>query len=130
MPLEPFKCAALASIDSGRIGVAIDQAVARAHHDCVDRPGIEKPRVVTLQIVLIPVAQDGEGDLDSVNVEFRVRESIPLRSSKRYNMRSDGRTLRYNELSPEDHKQTTIETGPRPIDDHNPAAVKVRTDAI
>lgn len=130
MPLEPFKCESLASIDSGRIGVAIDQAVARAHRDCADRPGVEKPRVVTLQIVLIPVAQDGQGDLDSVNVEFRVRESIPLRSSKRYNMRSDGRELRYNELSPEDHAQTTIEPGPRPISGNNPAAPKVRSDVV
>jgi hypothetical protein len=110
MPLEVFNTAALSIIDGGRIRTGLDLALKRVCEDCNDRPFLKKSRKVTLEIEITPVP-DGEG-LDSCSVEFKIRERIPARSSKSYNMRAgNGGGLLFNELSPEDVDQGTIPMG-------------------
>ena len=111
MPLETFNTAALGTLDGGRVRVGIDQALKRAVDDCADRPGLKEDREIILKISLRPVMEGG-GELDSVTVDFSIKERIPARSSKAYNMRagSDG-SLFFNELAPEDVDQGTIPIG-------------------
>lgn len=106
MPLETFNTASLANLDGGRIRQGLDLAIARAQSDCADRPGLKKGRRVTLEITITPV-QEGDS-LDSCTVEFDIKERIPARSSKSYNMRAGSGGLLFNELSPEDVDQGTI----------------------
>ncbi|TAL43982.1 MAG: hypothetical protein EPN91_05295 [Salinibacterium sp.] len=111
MALERFKAASIATLDGGRIGVALDQAFARAREDCIDRPGVEKGRTVTLEIVITPVCD--EKGLDSCTVEFSVKERMPARESKVYSMRATPSDLLFNELSADDINQVTIDQGAR-----------------
>lgn len=115
MPLETFNTAYLAHIDGGRVRVGLDEAIRRAYSDCEDRPGLKKARKVTLEITITPEIE-GE-NLDSCTVEFDVKERIPARSSKSYNMRAGSGGLLFNELSPEDVDQGTIPMG-TPKADH------------
>lgn len=111
MPLEVFNTESLARLDGGRLRVGLDLALKRLVDDCADRPGLKKARRVTLEIEILPVMEGG-GELDSVIVEFGIKERIPARSSKAYNMRAghDGALL-FNELAPEDVDQGTIPIG-------------------
>lgn len=67
---------------------------------------MKKARKVTLEITITPEI-DGER-LDSCTVEFDIKERIPARSSKAYNMRAGHGGLLFNELSPDDVDQGTI----------------------
>ena len=122
MALEKFGAGAIATIDGGRIGVAIDQAIDRARRDCFDRPGLEKPRKVTIEITILPVL--GEKDLDSCNVVMAIKESIPGRESRGFNMRAGKDGLLWNELSPEDVAQTTIDPTPKLVEGKTPPTNK------
>lgn len=109
MPLETFNTAFLPHIDGGRVRVGLDEAIKRAYSDCENRPGLKKARKVFLEITITP---EIEGEfLDSCTVEFDIKERIPARSSKSYNMRAGNGGLLFNELSPEDVDQGTIPMG-------------------
>jgi hypothetical protein len=113
MALEKFTLATLAEMDSGRIRVAFEQALKRLEDDLKDRPAVESARKITLLVSLVPVVGD-EGDLDSVDVDFKITDSVPKRESKTYNMQATRSGLLFNELSPDDVKQRTLDMVPRP----------------
>lgn len=109
MTLKALSLATLAEIDEGRIRTAFEQAMNRAQSDCADRPGVKSARSVTLKVVLTPIPDEDTGALDSCQVQFQFSESIPKRGSKPYNMRAKGAALLFNDLSPEDAKQRTLD---------------------
>lgn len=109
MAIEKFSLATLASIDQGRVREAFEQALKRCEADCKDRPGTDEARKVTLTAILVPVHDEGTGELESCNVQFQIVESIPKRKSKVYNMASDESGLFFNELSPDQIKQRTLD---------------------
>lgn len=110
--LEKFTLATLVDMDGGRIKTAFEQALQRLESDCKDRPGVKRSRQLQLVLDLTPVA-DG-GDLDSVNVTFKIKESIPKRESKAYNMQAVAGGLLFNDASPEDVRQKTLDMAPKP----------------
>lgn len=112
MSLQKFDLAAIVDIDDGRIRTALEQALRRCELDCRDRPGLEGKRSVKLEVRLSPVPTP-EGELDSVDVSFAISEKIPPRASKSYNMRAARGGLLFNELSPEDCDQMTLDLGPK-----------------
>lgn len=115
MALAEFDFTKLGDLDGGRVLEAINQALERAVFDCDDRPGVNKARTVTLKIGLTPVVSD-RGDMESVHMSFSVGESRPVRASRSYAMdvRKIGRrfALLFNELSPEDTSQMTLDMQP------------------
>lgn len=117
MALEKFAMATMAEIDGGRIREAFDQALRRCEIDCKDRPGDGAARVVNMTVRLTPVL-DVDGEMNSVDIQFQVKDSVPTRKSKVYNMRSTEGGLLFNELAPEDVRQATIDTvtEPRKVD--------------
>ena len=112
MALEKFSLATLAEMDGGRIRAAFEQALQRLEADCKDRPGVKRARQLQLVVELAPIADEGE--LDSVNVTFRIKESIPKRESKAYNMQAVPGGLLFNDASPEDVRQKTFDMTPKP----------------
>jgi hypothetical protein len=112
MAVQKFELKSLSEIDCGRINAAFEHALARCEADCRDRPGTAKTRKVALLINMIPLCDD-KGELESVNITFQIKDAIPTRESKTYNMRADRRGLLFNELSPDDIRQGTID-GPQP----------------
>lgn len=111
--LEKFDLSTLSRMDGGRIAVAFEQAVNRLRFDCEDRPAVEGKRVVQLEVTMEPVAND-DGALSSVDVSFRIKETLPKRTSKIYNMQAVAGGLLFNELSPDEVKQKTLDMAPRP----------------
>ncbi len=114
MGLQNFNLESLSTIDGGRIKEAFEQLVKRCEGDCKDRPALTTARTIGLVVKFEPVPNDF-GDLDSVNVTFDIKESLPKRSSKPYNMRAVPGGLLFNEMSPEDVDQGTLEfeNGPK-----------------
>ncbi len=110
--LEKFTMDTIAEMDGGRIKAAFTQALKRLEDDCKDRPALKKARELHLVMTMTPVP-DG-ADLDSVNVTFKIKESIPKRESKSYNMQAVRGGLLFNDASPEDVKQKTLDMAPRP----------------
>lgn len=122
MALEKFDIAALATIDEGRIAEAFAQALKRCEADCKDRPLLSKDRKVRLEAKLLPIADEG-GNLREVLVQFEVKDEQPLRSSKVYHMSAGRGGLFFNELSPEDSRQLTLDgEKPKPVLDRKDVA--------
>lgn len=117
MAVELFTTSSLSRIDAGRIAAAFEGEIKRAEADCKDRPATPKPRKVELHVSIEPIVAE-DGSLESCDVTFRIKSSIPSRESKTYNMRAGRHGLSFNELSPEDIHQGTLDdaqsgTGPR-----------------
>lgn len=112
MALEKFNLEALAKIDGGRLAVVFEQALRRVQEDLHDRPNLKKPRKVEVHITFKPVPHDS--DLDSVDVSFQVKDNVPKRESKEYNMLAVRGGLAFNELSPDEVRQGTLDMAPGP----------------
>jgi hypothetical protein len=111
MAVEKFNLASLVGIDAGRIKEAFEQAVRRCEDDCRDRPAVDRDRTVTLRASFRPVVGDN-GELESCNVDFEINDNIPKRRSKVYNMKAGRHGLLFNELSPEEIRQGTLDEAP------------------
>ena len=108
MAVKHLNFEALSEIDDGRIKEAWEQAAKRARDDCADRPGVLKARKVTLTMTLTPVSAS-DGSLDTVDVQFEIDDSLPKRISAAYNMKAVRGGLLFNDLSPDDIKQGTLD---------------------
>lgn len=117
MSEEKFCMAALATLDGGRCRAAFDDHIRRCVEDMVDRPGDKRSRKVTLVIEMKPVQDEDGGGLDEVVVAWDAKDTVPTRRSKVYNMAPRKGLLRgkpttdlwFNELSPDDANQRTID---------------------
>ena len=96
MALEKFKIDTLATIDQGRIKEAFEQAFARLVEDCKD-----------LTIDVAPRTE--QGSLESVDVTFALKERIPNRESRTYNMTAGRGGVLWNEISPDEVRQKTLD---------------------
>lgn len=124
MATEKFTAAALATVDNGRVGAAFEAALRRVQADCKDRPATKKPRKIAIVVTVSPLVGDG-GELESCDLAFEVQDSLPKRVTRVINMRADRGALLWNELSPDDARQTTLdEVGPRGVvGDEKPAVL-------
>jgi hypothetical protein len=99
----------LGELKDGKLAVAFQQAMTRIVGDMMDRPGVNKPRKLTMMIATLPVL-DEDGDLGTVDVQVQMKESYPDRSTGKVRMapRRNG-SLVWNELSLTDPEQRTID---------------------
>lgn len=111
--IEKFQLTSLAVLDQGRVREAFEQAMRRLEADCKDRPNDPANRKVSLHMTMVPVANES-GELESCNVQFQIVDQIPKRKTKVYNMKSTRGGLVFNELSPEDIRQGTLDDVPAP----------------
>ncbi|MHC4715896.1 MAG: hypothetical protein ACYS5V_02925, partial [Planctomycetota bacterium] len=106
MAIIEFTFDRLEDIGGGRVAEALRQALARAVFDCKDRPAEKNPRKVILQAELVPLV-DEDGQADSVDLTFQVKDTVPTRKSKTYNMGLRGDHLSYSTESPDHFAQKT-----------------------
>lgn len=111
--IHEFSLPTLIELDGGRVPEAWNQAVQRCAADCEDRPALKKARKVTLELELIPVfSQDGHV-LDSIDASFKVKDSAPLRETKKYNLalrkKAGKHQLVFNDMSDDNIHQRTID---------------------
>lgn len=111
MHMKKFDLGALAEIDNGRLKSAFELALKRCEADCKDRPALGEARKLALHCELIPVADDS-GDMEMCKVSFMITESLPRRRSKTYMMTATENGLMFNDLSPEDARQMTLDQAP------------------
>lgn len=114
MGLERLTLKAITKIDGGRLEAAFDQALHRLQADCKDRPGTKDARKLALHLSLSPLIDEDALSLGSVDVAFHFTETVPKRRSKKYNMRAEAGGLFFEDLSPDDVRQMTIEQGAKP----------------
>ena len=126
MALERFSLATLATMDGGRIKEAFEQLLTQARLDCEDRPNLDGARTVTLKVLLEPIAAD-TGELQSIDVSCELGIGMPKRSSKTYNMEAVAGALLFNELSPDEIKQKTLDMAPKPSTQREGSSRKDRT---
>ena len=103
--LRQFGLRELVEFDDGRIAVAFDQAIARIAQDIDVRPGDDRPRKLTLEIAFGPEV-DGSGLCDSVKMQLQVKDALPTRRSKVYDLGlRKGGLMIFQPLSLHDHNQ-------------------------
>jgi hypothetical protein len=90
----PLNLANLKQLDFGKIAVAFDAEMAHVVKDCMDRPGDEKARKVTITFLVAPVVdtQSRSQDCDKVAVGCEIASTVPKRRTQVYHMqpRQDG----------------------------------------
>lgn len=114
MAIEVLNLSSLSSIDQGRLAVAFEHELKKCEADCSDRPAIEKARIVRLEISLTPRLAEGSLEMESADVFFKVSSAIPKKETRNYNMRATRSGLVFNELSPDNVNQATLDMAPKP----------------
>lgn len=99
-------------LQGGAIAEAWQQELRKLVLDCEDRPGVKKPREIKLTITVVPEVGEA-GGLESVDLDFHVEHKVPKRQSRSFNLdvrkSKDGQQLVFNDLSPDDAGQRTID---------------------
>ncbi len=61
MSLKVLNLQSMAELSHGSVGVAVDKLIRQAIRDCIDRPGDNRARKLTVQIEFTPTARvDGQ----------------------------------------------------------------------
>ena len=61
MALKVLNLQSMADLSHGAVGVAVDKLIRQAIRDCIDRPGDDRARKLTVQIEFTPTAHiDGQ----------------------------------------------------------------------
>jgi len=81
--LKQFTLDNLNDLDGGKAALAFEHHVRRAALDCMDRPGDDKARTVTLQVSLKPVMEPG-GDCVEVEAQIHAKSTVPPHKTKPY----------------------------------------------
>ena len=73
--MEILRTKSLTKVRDGQLAEMIDEKLAEAYQDCVERPLLAKNRSLTIQIDISPTGQDDP--LDEVDVAFKVKSTLP-----------------------------------------------------
>lgn len=73
-------CDTIGELSHGGVRVAIDRAIQQAVEDLHDRPGMKKPRTITLTLTLKPISNDS-ANLDNINIEVGIAAKFPNKSA-------------------------------------------------
>ena len=118
MAVEQFTFDQLDRMDGGRLRAAFEKEFRLCEADCHDRPGLGNTRSVTMKLELRPECADN-GELSTIDVSFAFEHSVPKRKSRRYNMLAAPGGLLFNDASPEDVRQRTLDmaeqVGPKEV---------------
>lgn len=110
--LTKFSLETMKDLDGGRATLTFDEQLKVAVRDCLERPGEQRARVVTLQMTMIPVAvvEGNTVDCDGVNAVIKCTTKLPDHQARQVNfgIKNDG-SLIFNKNSPNDHRQTTLD---------------------
>ena len=95
-------------MDRGVVDVLFSRALAVVQADVEDRPAVKKARKITLEVAFTPVCST-QGTLETVQVETEVKTTTPVNRTRMVSMVLDDDGLKYNEVSPSDVRQGTID---------------------
>jgi len=100
--------ATLEHLDYGKLATAFQQHLRRAVADCLDRPGDDSARKVTITFEIKP-ASDQTGDCERCKVDAQVLSKVPAHRTRVLDMapRKGGHLL-FDDDSPDDVNQVTL----------------------
>lgn len=111
MGLKELTLENLKDLDYGKASLTFDKALRRAVADCLDRPGDNRARTVSLELKLSPVSDVVGSTISCEGAKgvFKVKCSIPNWETQMvdFGVKRDGRLV-FNEDSPRDHRQQTF----------------------
>ncbi|MEW4569335.1 hypothetical protein AB1L88_15830 [Tautonia sp. JC769] len=108
MPLHQLSLETLHTLDLGKVNEAFKTQLARVVQDCLDRPGEQKARKVTLEVTVTPIL-DPDGDCTDARVQMQVVASTPKLRTREYSMGiRRGGGLVFNEDDPADITRPTM----------------------
>lgn len=106
---KQFNLSNLSELDGGKANVAITHAIRQIVADINDRPGDKANRKVTIEIIGRPVLADDTAVLDTVNIQIKVKTSVPIRQTREYPMlASKENFLMFSPESPNDPRQQSM----------------------
>ena len=109
MELTELSLKTVKDLDWGKVVLAFDRHLRLAADDCLDRPGDDKGRRITLTCEIKPLV-DQTGDAGEIAVEFRVKSSVPEHRSKVFNCKPRrGGHLLFNPECPDSATATGVE---------------------
>lgn len=85
MAVRTLSYKTLGELDGGIIAIAMDSELERVIADCRDREGENKPRKITLELLISPLT-DQCGHADDVETQFVIKSVVPSRRTKAYRM--------------------------------------------
>ena len=101
----------LSKLDHGRAAAALNTAITKAVKDCLERPGDDRARTVTLQMTVKPVSEVIQNEItcEGATGRNKVKLSVPDWESQKlgFGVKQNG-DLVFSENSPANHLQTTI----------------------
>jgi len=106
------RLADLALIDGGAADLLFRRYLERAIENLQGRPTVSKTRVIHIKLLMTPVAADS-GELQETLTEVEVNGNLPAARTRTISMGCAGvNGLLFNDLSPDDHKQRTLDQAP------------------
>lgn len=104
----------LRNLDRGRAAMALNAAIQQAVKDCINRPGDDRARKVTMQLNITPISETigNEISCEGATGKYLVRVRVPDWESNTldFGVKQNG-DLVFSENSPGSHLQTTIFDG-------------------
>ena len=101
----------LSKLDHGRAAAALNTAIQKAVRDCLERPGDDRARTVTLQMTVKPISEviQNEISCEGATGQYKVKVAVPDWESQKlgFGVKQNG-DLVFSENSPANHLQTTI----------------------
>ena len=91
MSMQKLSLESIPDLDPG-IVLAFNNHIKRAAQDCEDRPADEKPRTVTLEVIVRPVMDLNTRECASVEIDLQTTSKIPAYRTRTYSagMRKNG----------------------------------------
>lgn len=109
MPMIRLTLDSLKDLDDGRALVSFTKELRKAVLDCIDRPGEEKPRTVSLVMDVTPVMGE-EGMCEGATGKFRITNKTPDRTTKPYSFAINKLgDLIFSSNSPDNVQQLTLD---------------------
>ena len=101
----------LSRLDHGRAAAALNTAIKKAVTDCLERPGDDRARTVTMQLSVKPVSDVIQNEItcEGATGNYKVKVTLPDWESNKldFGVKQNG-DLVFSENSPANHLQTTI----------------------
>ncbi len=113
MALKKLTLKQVANLDNGKIAAAFAIHAKKVTDDCIDRPGSNAARSITMTFNITPSLDPDTGACDDVNIEVEVGSKVPKHRSKPINCQvrksAGGGQLVFNDMDESNASQRTLD---------------------
>jgi len=89
--------------------IKFEQICASLVQDCLNRPGEDGKRKLTVTLEMVPIKDPGDGQCDDVGLTIHVKGSQPLFRTKEFRLIPDGKGgLKFNSDFPDEPRSRAL----------------------